>query len=275
MYFDTIRLLGRSSVDLRLKDQADPQARYILKNVDGLGPPDIDVSILQTPYQGGKYQGSRPQGREIIVRVGLQPDYKAGETVSELRVALYGLISSGPGSNASYVQLMQAVSQNVVVQARGYVKRFEIVPFSKDAEIQITFACVSPYLISPETIHPTVLTVGDRYRINNPGSAPVGFHAELKFTDALGSIDLQSAENSNYHMQIEGDFVNNSVLTIDTRPGFREVSKLQAGITTNLIDQLTGSSDWLMLLEGDNEFIPNWPFFVWQDLYFTPQYWGI
>lgn len=144
MMFNKVRLVGYGSVLLPIQN-LDPSSPYILKNIEGLGPPDIDTSIIQSLYQGGTYQNSRPQGREVIVRIRLNPNYAIGQTVADLRTELYRQIIIDP-TFYSRIELWNDVE--VVAQvAKCYIKRFEIVPFNKETEVQITYSCVSPYLV--------------------------------------------------------------------------------------------------------------------------------
>ena len=70
-------LVGDETVDLPIT-QVSPSDKFILKDISGLGPPDVLVNIGTTTYPQGVYQGSKPQPRQMIATIGLNPDYFSG-----------------------------------------------------------------------------------------------------------------------------------------------------------------------------------------------------
>src|SRR4051794_8917947 len=94
MKFTKLRMTGLNVLDLPVVE-ALLTDKYLLKSVDGLGPPEVDVSIAPTLNGPGVYKGRRPQSRQIVALIGLNPDYNDGETASDLRSALYGMLTPG------------------------------------------------------------------------------------------------------------------------------------------------------------------------------------
>lgn len=268
MKFTKLRINGLTAVDLPIVG-ATPSDVYILKDVDGLGPPEVDVSIADTLNAGGFYQGRRPQSREIVARVGLNPDFSAGQTASDLRASLYGMLTPGASDNLT-VQIMDGVT--VLVQTLGYVKKMEINPFSKDPEVQVTIACLSWYLEVPNLLF---VAPADKAApaIDNVGTAPSGIHLEVVFTSNLSSWTLTNAAGKK--MLVTYAFLTGDKLTIDTRPGSRGIWLVRGGVTTNIIWALSADSTWLMLHGGNNIFSTSSQAFNWGDVYYLPQHWGI
>lgn len=268
MYFTKIRLNGLTVVDLPIVD-ALPSDLYILKSADGLGPPEIDVSIANTLNAGGVYQGRRPQSREIVLQVGLNPNYAAGQTASDLRTSLYGMLTPGYVDNIT-IEIMNG--STVLVKTTGYVKKLEVVPFTKDPEVQIVIPCLQQYLQAAANLFIAPASKSAPV-INNVGTAPAGFHLEVIFTAGLSSWTLSDA--SGKKMQVTYAFLTNDKLEIDTRPGFRGIWVTRGGVRTNIIYALSSDSVWYMLHGGDNVFSTSSQSFNWGDVYFLPQYWGI
>lgn len=281
MIFDSIRLVSRpdnvsptSPNDVTLRKQnVDPNAKYILKNVDGLGPPEIDTVMAQSLYEGDKYQNSRPQGRQVVINILLQPDYEHGETVSDLRTKLYAQLYP-PMRRPAQIELLY--NDEVVATTRGYVKIFDINPFSKDPEVQITYSCMSAFLQGPK-VDLNLFDI-DFYNptIYNPGNAPTGFHMEVWFTGNLPTWGMHSTDFPGYNMEVDGDFKTTNYLIIDTRPGFREVTLVDITTNehTNLVDRLVKGTDWMMLDREYNSFTTS-HLELWTDFSFYPQYWGV
>lgn len=267
MKLTKLRLNGLTVVDLPIIN-ALPSDPYILKNVDGLGPPVVDVSIAQTLNAGGKYQGRRPQSREIVSLIGLNPAHSAGQSASDLRSSLYGMLSPGEDDHIT-VQVMD--DETVVVETQGYVGNLEINPFSKDPEVQLTVPCLQQYLLAPELLF-VVPASKSAPVIQNVGNAPSGIHMEIIFTANVTNWTL--SRPSGKKMQINYAFLTGDKLTIDTRPGSRGIWRLRSGVNKNLIGSAPGS-DWLMLHAGANTFATSSQSFNWESVFYLPQYWGI
>jgi hypothetical protein len=268
MHFTRLRLNGLSVVDLPIVD-ALPSDLYILKGVDGLGPPEIDVSIADTLNAGGVYQGRRPQSREIVASIGLNPDYTAGQSVSDLRESLYGMLTPGYIDNI-VVQILDGLT--VIATTVGYVKKLEINPFSKDPQVDLTIACLQQYLLAPNLLFLSPASKSAPV-ITNVATAPAGFHMEVVFTAPLASWML--SDISGKKMLFTYAFLTADKLIFDTRPGSRGIWVLRGAVLTNIIYALSTDSIWYMLHGGDNVFATSSQSFTWGDVYYLPQYWGI
>jgi hypothetical protein len=281
MNVDKIRLSGLSNIDLPITN-LDPTSKYILKAVDGLGPPEIEVYISKTLMQNSKYQGSSPNNREVVMRIRLNPNYAMAETVEGLRHALYGMLSKAPleGSVPSappYIQLYY--KGNMMAQVGAYVKRFEIVPFSKDPEVQITFACLGPFLDGPSNVSIDVGSLSTANpEIMSVGSAPSGFRVEVVFLSNSPDFYLQGDPNFVLKMDIVYSFLTNDHLIIDTRPGYRGIWVVRGGNTYNIIGSLMVEKNvaWLQFTYGSNKYKTYDEYaFDWVSWSYLPKYWGI
>ncbi len=263
-----IRLNGLVTIDFPIV-VASPSDVYILKAAEGLGPPGVDVSIANSVIQGGVYQGRRPQNREIVMRVGLNPNYALNQTPAELRSTLYGMLTPD-ASDAVLVRLLNG--ETVIGMTSGYVSKIEIATFTKEPEVQITIQCVKPYFAGPDLIT-VVPTTKDLFIIPNEGNAPAGFDVEVTFNSARSTWSLLGFANEK--MQFDYAFVNGDVLKFNTRPGWRSIEVVRNGVTTNIIHSLSFDSVWIMLRGGDNTFETDMQVFSWGFVSYTPQFWGL
>ena len=269
MKFTKIRLTGLTAIDLPIVG-ALPSDRYILKGVDGLGPTEVDVSMSDTINAGGVYLGRRPHNREPVIRIGLNPDHSAGQSASDLRSSLYGMLT--PGSDD--VVLLEIIDGSTVVASTvGYVKKLEIAPFSQTPEVQVTLACTQPYLQAPNILF--VAPGGSKAapEIVNTGNAPSGFHMEVIFSAPVSSWILTDVKARK--MEFVHDFLAGDKLAFDTRPGLRRVELTRDLMTTKLLSALAFGSVWHMLHGGNNIFSASSTSYNWGDVYFRPLYWGI
>lgn len=279
MKFNKIRLVGPTNVDLPVGSGIVP-GPYLLKGADGLDAPEVDVFITQSLNQGGVYQGRRPQGREVVLLVGLLPEWNVGQTAEELRTTLYGLLTPRSGS---FMQIQIMLDETVVAYADGQIKKMVAPIFSQDPEVQITIGCVHPQFFapSPKVLSPYKSTLNgfSSFTITNEGTAPAGF--TLSFTLNAGhSGTLQILENVSFgrYMSLDGTFAVGDRIVIDTRPGSRRITKTtSAGVSKNIIDWLSPGSPWLDLYAGDNKLKINNDDISWylSGFVYTPAYWGV
>lgn len=268
MRFTKLRFNGLSVVDFPILG-ATPQDVYICKGVDGLGPPEIQVSLADTLNAGGYYQGRRPQNRQIVALIGLNPNYTLGQVPGDLRTSLYGMLNPGAGDDIT-VQIVNV--EDVLASTVGYVSKMEINPFSDAPEVQITVDCTKPYLEATDELFLAPASKPSPL-IDNVGTAEAGFHMEVQFTSDLSEWILQHSSGRKMHFVY--DFLTSDLLTIDTRPGNRGIWVTRSGITTNIIYSLTADSIWHMLHGGVNNFSTSSSDFDWGDVFYLPQYWGI
>lgn len=275
--FTKIRLSGLSSIDLPITD-ALPSDPYILKNADGLGPPEVDVFIAKTT-QGGVYQGRQPQDREPVLRVGLNPDYRLGQTATELRQELYGLLTPSPANQLVTLSLIDSsLSDALIAKTDGYIKRIEIVPFSRDPEVQITMSCPKPYFRAPADISPAGPLDTSAPQVTNEGTAPAGFNLSVFLTADMGNWGLGHDVVDPFDLRFMNfvyPFLSGDNIVIETTPGIRDAKVIRSAVETNLLGYMTSDSTWLQLEGGLNSFYTESPNFTWDHFLYTPQYWGI
>jgi len=263
-------LVGDETVNLPITGVL-PSDKFILKGIDGLGPPDFLVNIGKTLSQGGVFQGTQPQQRQLVIRVGLNPDYSVGETVEGLRETLYGMIV--PSVGATTFQIWNGATLTAI--ALGWVAKMEIVPFAKDPEVQITFDCQDAYFTAPEFINLDLSTMSKTtLTIDNIGSVPTGVYLQLTLTANRSSFNMVRSSS------IDGIFISYAFLSgdeidIDTRDGSRNVWVDRAGVTTSLIDVTNLTWGWLQLNRGINSFIMPTTSFNYNSGVYTPHYLGV
>ena len=298
MKFDYIYLGGSDTITLF--DRTNPRSTpYIVRNIDGLGPTDIDVTLAQTSQGQGLYIGRREQLREITINAILNPEYRINETPQSLRETIYRLRPinedmslnlvfgwQDPGTPPNFLD----AGLKVVAYAPVYVKRVETVPFSKEQSIQIVLASTSGYLSGPA---PVSLFDFDTSRtspvFDNEGSADTGFKLVLDFTSRPTYFHLQQTAPTVdlYLTRYVGDpylFDVGDRLEINTNIGERGIRRQRSGIWTNILGNLTPSSGWISLHPGPNQLslftdavavAPSVEAFWWKELTHTPKFTGV
>ena len=266
------------SVNLRFDDYVGSPATspYIVKAVDGLGPPELELGQIDNLY-GGSFQNSpgKPTSREISILVGFNPDYSVGQTVESLREYLY-LLLRARGSLPISINL-HGTGGTIERKAKGFVKRISPNIFSDDPTLLITFGCIGSFLTSnnandapsPGSLSKTPMV------LPYSGSAYGGFYLKITFTGTVSPPFSITGATGEGFVSLATGFGNADILEIDTRQGSRSILRTRASVVSNQIGYLTGDSRWLTLFQGNNSFTFNKTSFNINDVKYQNLYWGI
>ena len=243
---------------------ADEDERYVVKSADGLGPTEMTA-------------GNRvPADREIVLLVGLYPDY-AVEVVADVRQELYRILSPWVNTDIT-VQLMNGVG--VVGSVGGRVTKFEIAPFTKDPAVQITIECErgKPYFEGPDSFLDTHTFGGaepTKFTVDNVGSAPTGLTLEMTLNAGTSNITIAKDVLGNVKFELVYAFLSGDIVQICTTFGERYARVVRGGVTTNLLHLVTPGSVWHQLHYGANDFYVNPTTFSDFDSVHQPMYQGV
>lgn len=245
-------------------------APYMIKQIDGLGPPDQSVAIAKTA-SGGKFQGIESEEREIVVLMELHGDVK------KLRNNLYTMLRTGYDPRVKISLCNGSAPQ---FKQWAYVTKFEDALYVEQPLVQITFELLNPtfsalsqtsYAASQlSELHPTIY---------NGGTAATGFQFAVKFTDDMEHWYLRVAGDQSIGMTFDKSFNAGDVLSVSTIPGQRYIHwNKKQGTVQNKMGILRDDSEWISLHPGYNHFVvpPNTGKWNWKGpLTFTPQFWGV
>ena len=271
--FDAVRLSGLTDINLPILGGSQNEP-YQVTNIDGLGPPELDILIAEDHAPGGIFINRRARGREIVVRMSLNPDYRSGENVGDLRYALYGLLSPGPDPSNQALTFSLMKDGVPVVETEGYVKRFEIVPFDKKPQAQLTIACLGPYLNKPGLTEVSYIPSEIQWSLTNAGRAPTGIQFSLRVIKDTSMISVEVVGGKS--MTFNGDFLYDDRIIVDTSEASRFVGHYRAGNYIGYLEILSPESDWIILQGGTHMFQTSDPSeFTWDYFTYKTRYWGI
>lgn len=272
MYFTKVRIVGLfATIDLPVIGSR-PSDPYIVKDIDGLGPPEIDLFMSDTINQDIGLKGRQPQNRQIDIRLGINPNYAAGQSVSDLTTPLYTFLTPGADFNApNEIHIMDG--DTVVAKTKGYFKRIGRVPFAKDPEIQLTMDCISPYLEAPDEIMVNTWDGSGFFKVTNPGNAPSPFRMRLLLSaNAPGGLTIS---NGPYGMGFQYSFLQGDQIDFNTTPGARDAFLDRGGFESKIVHVLNAQTQWIQLHPGINPIGSNFPSISAAIVWFTPRYWGV
>ncbi len=224
--------------------------QFIVKNIDGLDPPDIDVVIGNVTYPGGYYQASRAQNRQIVMTFALNPNWAAGTRVDDLRSQVYAMLPLGWETDAG-VTFTIMNGATAVANIKGFVKKVATPPFVKDPIVQVTIDCLSPYFQSLATYDSgnLVLPVSST---NGVGDAPMGYTLTVTMSATKTGLIVNDVDTG-AKMQLWYPFLAGDSILFNTVPGSRRiVLSRPAEAARSLVGYLTNDSVWLQLHQGVN-----------------------
>lgn len=225
---------------------AKPTDSIRLEKIEGLGPPDVNLFLGDFARDGGFYGGRRVPPRTITLILSLNPDYGEGETVDGLRLLLYKTFMD-PFVMSDGLTLVLKDDTFADRYVQGYTEKFDGDIFSDDTTVMITMRCPNPYILD---VAPTELEAsGPTFPFDYEGSAETGFviTAEITTNTPVVTLDL----NDGITMTINYTFLDDDILTIDTRRGQRRIQLTRTvamvTTTTDILYALDSDSTWLEL----------------------------
>lgn len=278
MKLTSVEIHPAGSSDVAVLSFRDPTATnpYNVKAIVGL-----DVDEIVPRYYGAsgssKFYSLSLQKRELVMKIGLNPDFSDNESYSDLRDNLYKMIAS---SRTGKLQLQFKMGVNPVAAVSGFVKKFEAPNFEKVQEVQITISCDEPML---KALTPVNVTVGGL----NPASttiqddlstAPHGFTFVMNITAAIASLGITDPGDSVWSFILApiGGFLNGDVLYFSSETNNKYVYINRAGAIIFLADVIAPGSVWPILFPGENVFAFTHPTNVaWSLISHYPTYWGV
>lgn len=273
MKFDSIRIYTPDSNWVEFKTFGVTNADfYVLKDVTGLGPPDQDLVMSRSVNQETDLQGGSAQDRELVLRVALQQRFSLNQTATDLREAIYNLITQEQDVPLRIYLQYQGTR---VASVKGYVKRIEALQFVREPEVQITISCLGPYF--SDVVRTTVPLSGavTTFSVSYDASASTGFKAKLQLRAPGNYLSVFRTSSQDY-IRVNYGFANGDILEINTERTGRGVW-LTRGTSRISVLGYVDAVKWLKLFRGSNEFTAsastNPPY--WTEFSYVKQYWGV
>lgn len=228
-----------------------------IRNIDGIGP--VKANIISTQFATGVgelYQGSTIPKRNIVITMGLSPDWQE-ETVATLRQKLYRYFMP-----RQWCKLRFFSTHLPTVDIEGYVESMEPNIFSDDPEIQVSVICPKPDFIEADaTIYEGVVDDGStELEFEYIGSVETGF--ELRVAQSVANPGYSGSLDITVKSPIDPQVFSIDPVTIDGVKYFKLSTTLNGkraqnianadGVATNLLAAVGDLSVWPQLLPGLN-----------------------
>lgn len=230
-----------------------------IRNIEGLGP--VKAEVAATPFATGRgelFQGSSTGKRNIVMTLGLNPDW-VDQTISSLRQLLYKYFMV-----ESWTTLRFFTHELPVVTIRGVVESFEPNLFAEDPEYQISILCPKPdfFDVDASLIRGTVDS-STEVAIEYEGTAPTGFELRIESAPARssysGNMDItnQAGGVPLQLFRLNSILINTALyLQMNTVRSTRHVHSVTVpgGNHVNILAKMNTISSWPELLPGENIF---------------------
>ena len=239
----------------------------VMRNIEGLGPVKADIVSTQSASGRGEFpQGSSTGKRNIVLTLGLNPDWAGSQTMSSLRQQLYRYLLP-----EQWTKLRIYSDELPTVDIEGIVESFEPNIFSQDPEMQVSILCHQPDFVSieAEVKVSSIVDIWTPEPFEYVGTVPTGF--ELQIDPTTDSM-LTGGPNEEYtgSLTISMDSDYNPVsqvftvdpVTVDADQYFK-LSTIQNdkrvqsiavadGVRTNLLGGMSSDSVWPKIVPGIN-----------------------
>jgi len=229
-----------------------------IRDITGLEP--VKANIALTPYASGRgalYQGSTTPERNIVMKLGLNPDWEGQQSMASLRQVLYRYLMP------QHWTKLRFFSQELPdVDIEGYVESFEPNMFSEDPEVQVSIICPKPDFIEADaTIFDGTVDDGTlEEEFDYAGTIETGF--ELRIDGTVENPAYTGSLTFKLTSFGEDQIFTITPVTVDGQRYFKlstvrnakraqSVSKAD-GSLTNLLSGVTGGSVWPVIKPGKN-----------------------
>lgn len=243
-----IRNAKNQSLDLSLWD---PETGYPVKDIQGLDP--VKAVIVTSSFatmDGVQYQTSRREARNIIFKLGMEPDYVAS-SVRQLRNGLYTFFM--PKSQVAFRFVDES---GEALSIEGRVESCDAPLFTQEPEATISIVCVNPdfYQATPYLIEAETVSNGDSLGFTYAGSVNTGFDFQMNIDRSIEGLMLYSSDNVVVqNMEINYDFLAGDILKVCTIPNQKKVMLTRDGLEESILYALTPQSPWATIEPGNNQ----------------------
>lgn len=238
----------------------NPTTGFVVRNITGLGP--VKATLVSSSFanqDGAQYHSSRREPRNIVLTLGLEPDY-AYQSVHALRDELYKFFMPKTEPTLSF-HLVDKFTQNISLKTKdlvieGRVESFECDLFTKDPEAVISLMCFDPDFVDPTInyFNGGVDTSLTESILVYEGTVETGVIFSYGPEDDISNFTI-------YHHRPDGtlstiDFayplLAGDSVEISSVRGSKYVLLRRGGVESSILYAISPQSGWLELQPGEN-----------------------
>lgn len=238
----------------------DPSTGFVVRNIEGLGP--VKATLVSTSFanlDGGQYHSSRREPRNIVLTLGLEPDYAVG-SVQALREQLYKFFMPKTPSQLGF-HLFNKFDDNLLTRTKDVtidarIESCEPSIFTKDPAVDISMMCYDPDFVDPNPRQVVGATVSDLTEgiVSYEGSVETGVIFRLAADRNLDNFTIfhRPPDGSLVTIDFAYPLLQDDVVEISSVQGSKYVRLKRAGVESSILYAISPQSGWLELQPGDN-----------------------
>jgi hypothetical protein len=232
-----------------------------IRNIDGLGP--VKAEFQTAPFalaRGVFFQGTSTGQRNIVLTLGLNPNFAVGQSIGALRQQVYRYFMPELGVTLTFFS-PDIPDENAQIRS-AYVESVEPNIFSQDPEMQVSIICPLPDFVgSDEHIIGPNDAADYITEVNYTGSVSNGFnYLEVHSTDVnyAGSIEVTNVNGPfNQDLAVNGIFISPDqflrLITVPTRRRVQLVDEATGDLIRSAMASMYKGSSWPVFLPGTNQ----------------------
>lgn len=225
---------------------------FIIEDIKGLGP--VKATLVSSSFagmDGQQFQSSRRESRNIVMKIGLEPDYSV-DSVEDLRHRLYEFFMP-----KAQVDLRFCMSNTLELDISGRVETFEEPLFTDEPAADISILCFDPdlYDATPVSISGNTVSNLTETTISYSGTVETGIEFELDVNRSLSEFTIYHRPPGSSVRQLDfaASLVSGDVLKISTVPGSKYAKLTRTGTESSILYGVSPQSNWIELQPGDNQ----------------------
>jgi hypothetical protein len=259
-------------------DFNDPrgESHFFIKNATGL---DADEISAQFYGAGSKnYRNLKVAKRTVVLKLGLRPNFKNGDTFGTLRDFVYSLVAS---TRTGQTQLRFLNEVDEIAQLSGYISKIESPQFEQKQELSISIECINPMLASVfvSAVSITGVDLSGFIANDTKSTAPHGCTMWFQVIGSTPSITIKDPIVDTswfFKTRYLSGFTNNDIVAINSDPNNRQISLFRGSNVYNIADSIQPGSVWPIMFPGENIFAVEEATKVSIfDFNFFATYWGV
>lgn len=234
---------------------------FDILEIQGLNPaPAVINTVAVSGLDGTRYNSSRVEQRNIVLTLAIH------FPIEQNRLKLYGIFMP-----KSWIRLFYKTSRRDVY-IDGYVETFENNPFTQSQQPQISIICPQPFwkangIVNVDFSRSVALfefpfsipSAGIEFSTLetttsatvNVGEAETGAIVYFYAADAVVNPKIYNNTTQQF-FGVDITMQSGDLITINSNKGEKAVTLLRGTTTTNLLDDRTDGSEWLMFAAGEN-----------------------
>lgn len=238
----------------------DISTGFVVKEVEGLDP--VKATMVSSSFanvDGEQYHSSRREVRNIIIHLGLEPDWAEAD-VKELRDELYNFFMPKSkvilGFHSFDRHLVNVLDAHLDVQIEGRIESCEAPLFTSDPAVDISVMCFDPDFYDPVGVIFDGMSTADATEevLSYKGSVETGVVFTLRPDRAISEFTIyhtppdQTLRSTDFsYPLLAGD-----VLQISSVIGSKYARMTRGGTESSVLYAISPQSNWIELQPGDN-----------------------